>query len=133
MSVFKNEMLSQEYVYDFAVDGGAISLIDLSAKAGYKPLPVGALIQNVYANVVTAVTSVGSATVSWGNADVDGYSGTAKAKAVLVANAAFAGNGALVPSMIVADQTFSVNIAVAALTAGKVYFTVEYVVPGRDV
>lgn len=131
MSVFKNEILSQEYLYDFAVDGGAVSTIVLSDKVGYKALPAGALVTNVYAVVETACTSGGSATVSWGNADVDGYSGTAKAVAALVGDAAFAGDGALVPS-VVSDGDFSVAIAVAALTAGKVRFTVEYVMQGRD-
>ena len=131
MSVFKNEMLSQEYVYDFAVDGGLVSTIELSAKAGYKQLPLGAIVKNVYAVVETAVLSGGSATVAWGNTDVDGYSGTAKAKAVLIADAAFTGNGTLIPSVVV-DGAFNVSIAVAALTAGKVFFMVEYTMPGRD-
>lgn len=129
MSVIKSKLLSEEYVYDFAVDGGAIGNIDLSAKEGYKLLPAGAIVQEVHSWVETACTSGGSATVSWGDgSDVDGYSGTAKAVAALTLNAAFAGAGALVPSYAV-NEEFTVSIAVAALTAGKVRFIVSYYLP----
>jgi len=134
MSNFKNELLSQEYVYDFSVDGGAISDIELSGKAGAQVLPVGAIVQNVHAWVETLCTSGGAATVSWGNGtgnDVDGYSGTAKAIGALALNAAFEGgadSGALCPSYV-SSGNFSVSIAAATLTAGKIVFRVSYYIP----
>lgn len=135
MSAIKNKLLSQEYVYDFAVDGGAVGDIVLSDKAGYNALPSGAVVQNVHAWVETACTSGGSATLSWGdNSDVDGYSGTAKAVAALTENAVFSGSAdsaALCPSYA-ANSDFSVSVGTAALTAGKVVYRVEYYVPGRD-
>jgi len=134
--MFSNELLYQEYEYDFAVDGGATGDIDLAAKAGKAPLPVGAVVMEVYAEVVTAVTSAGSLTMSWGDGtgnDVDGYSGTAIAVASLTLNTVFDGkadSGALLPSKVLTAATgaFSVSIAVAAATAGKIKFRVVYAV-----
>lgn len=135
MAYEKNKLHVQEYVYDFSVDGGAVGAIDLSAKDGYKPLPAGAVIKEVLSSVETACTSGGAATVSWGNGgDADGYSGTAKAVAALVDNAAFSGksdSGADVPSVAVSGELdFNVTIATAALTAGKINFKVEYYMEG---
>lgn len=145
-TVFKNAGVNvQEYVYDFAVDGGAEGEIFLSSKDGYQPLPVGAIVLGVIAKVETACTSGGSATVAWGNDDdPDGYSGTGIAVASLTANAVFNGHDnaaallwddtndhAIYP--YVADEDdgeFSVTIATAALTAGKIRFNVLYLMPG---
>jgi len=133
----------QEYIYDFAVDGGATGEIFLSAKAGKLPIPTGSIITAVTAKVITAV--VGStSTMSWGNDDdPDGYSGTAIAEATLVAN--FLVNGWDLNAALLWDDTndhmlyvnvlnaddgdFSVTIAGNALTAGKVIFMVEYLAP----
>lgn len=143
---FKNDGIQvQQYVYDFAVDGGAVSTIDLSAKANYSPLPVGAIVVAVTAWVQAACTSGGSATLEWGNsADPDGYSGTAKAVAALTLNAVFnqaEGAGALLwdntndadKRLYIdtnANGQFKVAIGTAALTAGKVVFAVEYLMLG---
>lgn len=135
----------QEYVYDFSVDGGAQGAIDLSAKDGFDPLPDNAIVSEVVAWVETAATSGGSATVSYGpSADVDGYSGAAIAVASLTADAVFNGfdNGAA----LLWDDTndhkihyitnatnkrdFSVTIATADLTAGKIRFAVAYYLLG---
>lgn len=133
MSYPKNEVLHREYLYDFSVDGGATGEIELSAKSGAEDLPAGAFIENVYCEVLTAVTSGGAATVSWGSSnDLDGYSGSAKGKAALVADAAFDGaadSGALCPSVVgstAGDEHFSINVGTAALTAGKLRFYVRF-------
>lgn len=155
MAPFKNGGLNvQEYVYDFAVDGGAVSSIDLSTKDGFNALPEGAIVRAVTAKVLTACTSGGSATVEWGNsADTDGYSGTAIAVASLTALAVFSGYednaapGALIAASVTSTggnsvtqkrynvtsasntQNFIMKIAVATLTAGKIVFLVEYYYP----
>lgn len=133
-----------EYIYDFAVDGGSsAAAIDLSAKAGKKGLPVGAIVEQVTAWVETAVTSGGSATVEWGNGDdSDGYSGTAIAKATLVANYVYNGMSGTAPGALLWDDTndaplplyiddattgkFTVKIGTADLTAGKIRFYVKF-------
>lgn len=148
MSVFKNAGVHvQEYVYDFAVDGGAVSTISLSGKAGYQSLPDKAIVSEVIAYVETACTSGGSATIAWGNTtDPDGYSGATPAVAGFTADAVkngidnaagilwddandhkihFCANSAN-------DRDFSITIATAALTAGKIRFLVAYYLPGRD-
>lgn len=148
MSVFKNDGVSvQEFLYDFSVDGGAIGEIVLSTKGGYQSLPEGAVIQSVIAVVETACTSGGSATLSWGNSgDPDGYH-AAVAVASLTGNAIFNEQDATAALLFddtndhqtyyrvdstANNQNFSVSIATAALTAGKVRFAVQYLMPGRD-
>lgn len=142
---FKNDGKQvQEYVYDFAVDGGATGEIFLSSKANKNPIPTGAVILSVTAKVLTTFTSGGSATLAWGNDDdPDGYSGTAIAVASLTAGTVFNGwdNGAAllwddtndhdIP-VNVADEDdgeVSVTIATAAMTAGKMVIMVEYLMP----
>jgi len=134
--MFKNDgMLVQEYEYDFAVDGGAQGTIDLSAKANKDPLPAGAIPVECYAEVVTAVTSAGALTLSWGNGsanDVDGYSGVAKAVGALLLDTVFDGkadSGALlgVTKLAAGEGPVSVTIGAADATAGKVKFRVVYV------
>ena len=134
----------QEYVYDFAVDGGVASAnIDLSAKAGYDPLPIGAIVTGVTAKVITAVTG-SSSTVSWGHsANPDGFSGTTIAEATLIAG--YIENGWKTANSDLWDDTndvqkyhsvttaalgsFVVLIGTANLTAGKIIFMVDYLQP----
>lgn len=141
MSRFKNDGIQvQEYVYDFAVDGGATGAVSLSSKAGYSSLPDNAIVLEVYARVITAVVGT-SSTLAWGNTtDADGYSGTAIAEASLVADYVTNGqsNGAAllwddtndhsIPFLANSanDRDFSVTIGTADLTAGKVVFMVHY-------
>lgn len=142
---FKNDALMvQEYVYDFAEDGGGTGEIFLSSKAGVDPIPNGAVIKAVMLKVLTAFTSGGSATLAWGNDDdPDGYSGTAIAVASLTANAVFNGwdnaaallwddtndHAIYVPVINEDDGEVSVTIGAAAMTAGKAVIMVEYVFP----
>lgn len=148
MSGLRNKgLMVQEYVYDFAVDGGAVSEINLHAKDGKAVLPVGAIVKAVTMKVVTAFTSGGSATLAWGNGDdKDGYSGSAIAVASLTDNALFNGwdNGAQliwddtndhqIPVNVAdaADGQFIITIGTAAMTAGKAVFLVEYLHPTLD-
>ena len=145
MSVASNQIHLQEYTYDFAVDGGvAAANIVLSDKDGSAPIPVGAIIKSVTAVVTTACTSGGSATVSWGSVtDVDGYSGTTIAVSTLIDN--FLVNGhdldcallwdgsndhAITPRVADANAgAFAVLISTADLTAGKIWFGVEFIMP----
>lgn len=145
MSEFKNDGVHvNEYVYDFAEDGGATGAFDLSGKAGYAPVPVGAIIKAVRAKVVENVTSDGSATVEWGNGDdADGYSGSAIAVGSLSDNtvrngwdndAALLWDGTNYHNLEVNvadadDGKMEMTVNTAALTAGKIIFLVEYYLP----
>lgn len=128
-----------EYVYDFGVSGGAVGVIDLSAIAGQPALPVGAIVDSVRLKVVTAFTSSGSATVSWGTVtDTDGFSGTAIAYGTLTDNYLSVGSSpALLPAAgyLVGSGNASkpaVEIGTAALTAGKALIIVDYYMPSID-
>ncbi len=139
-TTFKNAGLHvQEYVWDKAVDGGTYtnSPFILSAKPGKAPIPVGALVIDVIAKTETAVTGA-SSTYEWGNADTDGYSGSAIAVATLTAvGYVKQGAGALVWDdtndirlpYYVADAAagvFQLTINTASATAGKIRFYVVY-------
>ncbi len=127
---FKNDnMLVQEYVYDFDVDGGAIGAIDLSAKASKEPLPVGAVAKRYTRKVLTAFTSGGSATVAVGNGDSATKYESAVAVASLTANALAEDNAALNAILDAADGQLIVTIATADLTAGKAVYMVEFHMP----
>lgn len=145
----KGKINVQEYVYDFAVDGGTKDAnIALHAKDGKAALPIGSIVMDVVAQVVTQPTSAGSATVSWGSEDdEDGYSGTTIAIASLTDNSIWSrgvqGSEALIwddtndhpihPYIGTANQAeFNVLISTADLTAGKIVFTVTYIEPGID-
>lgn len=123
------QKLVQELTYDYSVNGGAVSSIDLS---GGKKLPVGAVLESGYYIVQTAFTSSGSATIALGNA-------TTAAKylaATAFDNAAYTANTPAnfaigVPSYISVanDGKFKMAIAGAALTAGKMKVVLNYYVP----
>ncbi|MBL0320679.1 MAG: hypothetical protein IPP74_15500 [Alphaproteobacteria bacterium] len=127
---FKNDGPQvNEYVYDFAVDGGAVSTIDLSAKQGFAPLPSGAVVKSVHYKVVSALTSGGSATVSIGDANATAryLALTAFDNAAYAAgNVAAAAIGVPMNVSAAARGQFGISIAVAALTAGKIVFFVEF-------
>lgn len=111
----KNKMNYQEYVYDFSVDGGAVS--NISARGNL--LPLGAVVMSVQAVVETAFTSGGSATLSIG----DSSSATKYAAATAVASLVdkFLLTAAGVPNQVGAanEQQIVFGIATAAMTAGK--------------
>ncbi len=117
--------------YDFAVDGGAISTIAITAGL---PIPSGSVVIGGYVDVTTQLTSGGAATIA---CQVEGAndiltavavaSWTAGRKNILPAPT----TGALTASTAVkttADRNISIVIAAATLTAG-VFNVVLYVVP----
>lgn len=112
-------------IYDFDVDGGAVSTITPQQT---ETIPAGAIVTNIYANETTALTSGGSATVELKAGSVSltdplafdtGF--TAKPETLALDNSLTA-----IPVATAAD--LSITVATAALTAGVVEFYVEYVV-----
>jgi hypothetical protein len=128
---FKGEIEVEEFVYDFAVDGGAIGFIDLSAKAGEVVLDVGTVIEKVEWKVITAPTSAGAATISVGdNGSNARYKAlTAFNNAAYLVDQVSAGTGVPYLATAANDGKFGMAIAVAALTAGKIVFMVTYYKP----
>lgn len=143
-----NGLNVQEYIWDVSKDGGTASTaVTLSAKDGYSPLPVGAIVTSVKAHVITAVDSAtDDATLIYGNDDTDGYSGSAIAEASLTANAIVNGwdNGAALIwddsndhpidyyVSSAAEGAFVVTPGATTITAGKIRFHVLYLLGGRD-
>lgn len=117
--------------YDFAVDGGAVSTIAITAGT---PIPSGAVIVGGYVDVTTPLTSGGAATIACQVEAANDIltavavaSWTAGRKNILPAPA----SGALTATTAVkttADRNISIVIAAAALTAG-VFDVVLYIVP----
>jgi hypothetical protein len=138
-----NKVQVQEYVYDFSTDGGTVGAKALHAKDNKTFIPTGAIIKAVTAKVVTPLAGAG-AVLSWGNGNAaDGYSGTAQAVAGFTDNALFNGwdnaasllwddtNDHPIPLYVDASAAgqFNFTIGTAVLTAGKIVFMVEFLMP----
>tara|TARA_R110000803_G_scaffold62028_1_gene122183 strand:- start:335 stop:724 length:390 start_codon:yes stop_codon:yes gene_type:complete len=126
MSDFKNDGLQvQEYEYDFAVDGGLVSAIDLSAKPGSRILPQGAIVKAVHYSVETAIVG-SSSTMAAGNTTSATTYEAATAEATLIAD--YTIDTGTTPFIVnsAGDADFLMTIGTGALTAGKVKFFVEY-------
>lgn len=108
-----NELQIMRLVYDFALDAGAQATLDLAVA------PNGMVIHSAYANVKTACTSGGSATVSVGvDTDVDAViDETAVASLTAGALIAPVTNN---PVLVAATKKVNLTIATADLTAGKI-------------
>lgn len=116
----------QEYVYDFAVEGGAVGFKSLLIPA--QALPVGGVVTSAHYQILTPFLSAGAATVSIG----DSLS-TARHKALTAYNdssytlnvpvALSTGIPNYVSAASVAD--FGIAVSGAALTAGKLRIVVQ--------
>lgn len=130
-----------KFVYDFAVQGGAVGTVNLLDDQGNPAfLPVGAMITRSFLRTVTALTSGGSATIAFSaiaagdvlaaaaytgfsgaNVLVEGVStGTAANMKGPVTSTAYTLNGSQ-------GGNVTATIAVATLTAGKISGYIEYV------
>jgi len=123
---------TQEFVYDFAVNGGATGFKDLSSLG--KRISAGAVIVDMYYRVDVAPTSGGSATIALGDVnDNDRYkAATAYNDAAYALNfVAKAAQG--VPANITAADIGKMGILIetATLTAGKIKFLVSFYQPKR--
>lgn len=103
-------------VYDFSVDGGAVSFLQ-GCQAGQQ-----LVVNKAYMKVQTTCTSGGSATVSVGQTGGVASLVAATAVASLTAGAVIAGVAATGAGgiKIAAADYLGLDIAVAALTAGKI-------------
>ncbi len=121
------------YVYDFAVHGGAISTITLAAQSGVaaNTLPAGAVVVNAVIDVITILTSGGSATVALQlEAANDIFTATAyssepfEATGVEILTPVFATDTTWIKTT--AARAPKIVIGTAALTAGKFYVYLFY-------
>ena len=108
--------------YDFGIDGGAISAIDLASNFS---LPIGAMVIGAWTDVKTAMTSEGSATVALAIGGVTIKAATDMDDGAYTAiDAHLARTSA---ALTTAAGALSFTVAIAALTAGKVDIYVEYI------
>ncbi len=101
-------------VYDFSTDGGAV------ASLGMMKAKQAMVVHKAIMKVQTACTSGGSATVSLGKTGSVAAFVAATAVASLTANAIIAGVPSAGGVLLAADDVVLLDIAVAALTAGKI-------------
>lgn len=115
--------LSESVVYDFSVDGGAVGDVSFG-----RNLPEGALVTKVISDELTTLTSGGSATITL-------KAGSTALTGAVAFDTGFTGqdNQALASSAdaikIASSSELKITIATAALTAGKVRFFVQYLLP----
>lgn len=125
--------------YDFSVNGGAVGTIPLLQDDGNPAnLPKGAIVTKAMLNVITAPLSGGSATIAFGTAisaaTGDLLAATAKASLTTglhdgIPDGTAANAKGPVPTgsgAFDAGTVITATIAVAALTAGKIYVNIEY-------
>jgi hypothetical protein len=119
-----------KFFYDFAVDGGAISTINLR---GEDTIPPNSVITSGYIDVLTQLTSGGAATIALqAEAAGDIVAATAVAtwtagrKNTLIAPASGSVTAATIVKTTVARNP-AVVIAAAALTAGKFELVLRYI------
>lgn len=116
--------------YDFSVDGGAVSTIDLTTKTD---IPSGAIILGGYVEVTTVPTSGGSATVA---VQVEGAGDTVAAAAISGAPWSTTGRKSVIPAFTgaaslktTAARKIQAVVGTAALTAGVFDVFLFYIRP----
>lgn len=116
-------------VYDFSVSGGAVSQINILDTDGNPVvIPSGAIVTNVIAHAVAAVTTSASGTLGLTMNSASDVCGDTAA-GTLTLNALVAGvpvGTAATAVRATADRTVKAEIKTGALTAGKVAFYIEY-------
>lgn len=115
---------SESVLYDFDTDGGAVSTITFG-----RNIPAGAIIKAITTDEQTVLTSGGLATITVkaGSTDLTadtafdtGFSGISTIALTNVAGI-----------KISTESEIGIEIKVAALTAGKVQFYIEYLLPNN--
>lgn len=109
-------------LYDFSVDAGAVGTLTFG-----RVLPAGAIVTKIVADELTNVTSGGSATLQLKAGSTNLTGAVAIADFAGLTAPALAGSAAAIK--LAAASELSLAIATAAVTAGKVRFLVEYLLP----
>lgn len=113
-------------VYDFAVQGGAISTINLKDLQGDDvKLPAGAIIRQVLIDVVTPLTSGGLATVKLSANSSGDLLGAVAFNSVVALYPGIPVGTAATMVKLTAERSLSLGVAVAALSAGKLNIFIE--------
>lgn len=132
-SFLGGNILSQEYLYDFAVQGGAQSALVLTSLSGAaQQLPAKAVIMNTLIETLTTFTGT-SSTASFGI----GASAAQIMAATLISNGAFTGGNVTtglvtpaLPAKLTTASNVTITPGVSNLTAGKAVIRVWYMQGG---
>lgn len=129
--VMRESLRSVELTYSFSAQGGATTAsINLnSATSGLSSsLPQTAIIRNCVIDVVTAPTSLGSATIAFssGQTTADLLAATAIASLGIGLHACIPVGTAATGVKLTADSKPTLSVATAALTAGVIHVIVDY-------
>lgn len=120
-------------IYDFSVSGGAVGDVPLFDDLGRRAyLPSGAIITRSFLHVATAVTTSAAGTLGL-TAESASDVVAQQAAAALTLNALVEGvqdGTAAAMVRLTAQRQLTAKIVTGALTSGKVYFFVEYVITG---
>lgn len=121
--------------YSFAVQGGAIGAINLVGEDGKAAkLPKGAIVRDCLIDVVTAPTSGGAATIAFGTGQAANDLKAATAIASITGLVACVPVGTAATAIkLTLDRTPTITVAAFALTAGKFYVHIEYLMSSTTV
>lgn len=127
MTYITQARLRARAVYDFAVDGGAISSITLRGET----IPQGAVIENTLIRVQTALTGVGASVAlsSEGAADLQAVAAISGAPWSTTGAKHGSETATTAPITTTAQRSIVAVISAAVLTAGKFEVVVSYLIP----
>lgn len=124
----QNVLQHQEFLYDFAVNGGAVSSISLGT------LPKGAIVSTAHVSVEATVTSAGSSTVAFGNkTTTDEYIGATAFASINTAGKVIGGDtNKKMQNVATDDGNVMITIGTDAITAGKLRLSVDFFIPSTS-
>jgi hypothetical protein len=118
---------SQTVEYDFSVDGGLVSTINLELKY---PIPSGSIVYASTAWATTTYASGGASTVSFGVDAANDLNAAPITVAQINAGWRESRESAVAPVITTAERTvLTITIGTAAATAGVISLNVEYIEP----
>lgn len=128
--VIKHSVRILKATYDFSTMGGAVSTITLKGDDGQAVvIPKGAVVVDCLIDTITAGTTSASGTISFGTGQATTDLKSALAAASLTGLVACSPVGTAATAIkMTADRTMTATIATGALTAGKAYVYVYYLV-----
>lgn len=114
--------------YDFASDGGAIGSVNLKDEFGKAwTFPVGSIITRAFLDVITPCTTGASGTLALKvNGTGDILAATAAASVTGLMDGVPVNTAATAIKVVTSAKPLVATIATGALTAGKAYIFVEY-------
>lgn len=118
---------TKKFLYDFAVQGGAVGAITLTDEDGEaQTIPADAVIVSSTIHVITACTSGGAATLAFGITGTAAGFKAATAVGSYTLDAVFLGEASTPLHSGATAKSVLLTVAAAALTAGKIEVFVEY-------